>query len=589
MDVPVRQLPLDHVWLDYPRRERLLALLLVFDLDEPALTDALAERADELFLGARGPRLGRLGKVELAERLLELATDPVERRVRVGGDHRPDELEREPDRARLERRQARRGAEGVAEDLLPDVDFAVLQLAIDGVAPSAEVDEVQELEVLLQRLGRDVEALHDVGGGYHRLRVLAAAVEQVCEERLEQAEALGWHRARGPLVDLALRLLRIGRDPRQLSLVPLLDELQIGANDPSQLGRGHRNRATVLAEDPRGEPAEVGVAGDEHAVFEASMRAEGTLDPPGRVAPDLDAGLALNLAHLPVRPEPVGVGVEVGRQPEVALAPCREPNVPADARDPEGAHLVGLRVEPDDVPLAAVEEQRVWIDGALSEVLAHDRPVRELHRPVLRDRTLELRQAAGQLGRVARVVKLDRPRGRGRGVLEPGTAEGEVLEREPQRLGVRELPLQQVEARLESRELLVGQLERGSEVALGAQRVELLARELVALRVEWDAEREQLGPVGVEAAREGFVRHLRVALDVLLHVAGGQRPALGHQERDEGELADQLVGVVRHPATYSRGCVATARLLSELQPAARVCNSGREALRWTRLGHQNDD
>src|SRR6266540_2705293 len=112
MDVPVRQLPLDHVWLDYPRRERLLALLLVFDLDEPALTDALAERADELFLGARGPRLGRLGKVELAERLLELATDPVERRVRVGGDHRPDELEREPDRARLERRQARRGAGG---------------------------------------------------------------------------------------------------------------------------------------------------------------------------------------------------------------------------------------------------------------------------------------------------------------------------------------------------------------------------------------------------------------------------------------------------------------------------------------------
>ena len=37
-----------------------------------------------------------------------LLAHAVERRVRVGGDHRPDELEREPDRARLERRQARR-------------------------------------------------------------------------------------------------------------------------------------------------------------------------------------------------------------------------------------------------------------------------------------------------------------------------------------------------------------------------------------------------------------------------------------------------------------------------------------------------
>ena len=109
-------------------------------------------------------RLGRLGEVELAECLLELAPDALERRVRVGGDHRPDELERQSDRPRLERCQPRRRAERVAEELLVDVHLAVLELGVDGVAAAAEVDEVQELEVLLERLRRDVEALGDVGG-----------------------------------------------------------------------------------------------------------------------------------------------------------------------------------------------------------------------------------------------------------------------------------------------------------------------------------------------------------------------------------------------------------------------------------------
>jgi hypothetical protein len=62
--------------------------------------------------------------------------------------------------------------------------------------------------------------------------------------------------------------------------------------------------------------------------------------------------------------------------------------------------------------------------------------------------------------------------------------------------------------------------------------------------VERDAEGDQLGAVGVEAARERLVGHLRVALDGRLDVARGQRPPLGHEEGDERELADELVGVV---------------------------------------------
>src|SRR4029450_9347334 len=49
VDVPVRKLALDHVRLDEPRRERVLAFLLVLDLDDAVLAGALAERAPQLF------------------------------------------------------------------------------------------------------------------------------------------------------------------------------------------------------------------------------------------------------------------------------------------------------------------------------------------------------------------------------------------------------------------------------------------------------------------------------------------------------------------------------------------------------------
>ena len=107
---------------------------------------------DQALLDAVGRRLGRLGEVELAERLLELPAHLVERAVRLGGDHRADELEREADRSRLERRQPRRRAERVAEQLLVDVHLVAAQLGVDRVAAAAEVDEVEEGEVLLERL-----------------------------------------------------------------------------------------------------------------------------------------------------------------------------------------------------------------------------------------------------------------------------------------------------------------------------------------------------------------------------------------------------------------------------------------------------
>ena len=70
--------------------------------------DRLGERPDQLPPPRRRSAARASAQLELPECLLELAPHPVERRVRAGGDHRPDELEREADRPRLERRQARR-------------------------------------------------------------------------------------------------------------------------------------------------------------------------------------------------------------------------------------------------------------------------------------------------------------------------------------------------------------------------------------------------------------------------------------------------------------------------------------------------
>ena len=101
-------------------------LLLVLDLDEQSPPDSLAECRDELFLVASRLRLRRLSELELAEGLLELAPYPLERRVRVRGDHRADVFERQPDRPSLERRQARRRTERIAVHLLVDANLVAL-------------------------------------------------------------------------------------------------------------------------------------------------------------------------------------------------------------------------------------------------------------------------------------------------------------------------------------------------------------------------------------------------------------------------------------------------------------------------------
>jgi hypothetical protein len=83
---------------------------------------------------------------------------------------------------------------------------------------------------------------------------------------------------------------------------------------------------------------------------------------------------------------------------------------------------------------------------------------------------------------------------------------------------------------------------------LRAQRVGLLLAAGVDRLVdrELDAERLELGAVGVEAPGEGVLVHAAVALDVAPDLERRDRSALGHQVRDERQLTDQLLGVLRH-------------------------------------------
>src|SRR5262249_57158186 len=103
---------------------------------------------------------------------------------------------------------------------------------------------------------------------------------------------------------------------------------------------------------PGGQVLEVGEGRDEDAVLDAAVRAEPALDPPRGVADELDPSLADGFAHLPWRRRAVLLGVEAGRQPKVALAPRRKPDVATDARDAERPDRVHVVVASDHVPAA---------------------------------------------------------------------------------------------------------------------------------------------------------------------------------------------------------------------------------------------
>ena len=275
---------------------------------------------------------------------------------------------------------------------------------------------------------------------------------------------------------------------------------------------------------------------------------EVALDLPGDAVGDPDLGGADRVAVLPLGAVGVGARVDVGRAAEVVLGLRGVGHLPAHAREAEDAQRAALVAVAQEVELPALEEQVVGVDLPGPHLVALHRVVVEGDRLVAEDRRLDLGQALGELVAAGRAGDRQ-PHGALVGRLQrAGPAPGDLLQRQAQRLGVGELAVEERQRELQRRELLVGEGDRREVEVLRPQRVVLLLGDAVGGLVdgELDAQRLELGAVGVEAAGEGVLVHPAVALDVAADLQGGHGPALRHEVGDQGELADELLGVLRH-------------------------------------------
>ena len=170
------------------------------------------------------------------------------------------------------------------------------------------------------------------------------------------------------------------------------------------------------------------------------------------------------------------------------------------------------------------------------------------------DRGVDLRQARGDLAAAGRGgdPEPDRlPRVRAE---RARAAPGDLLQREPQRLGVGELAVEQRQRGLQRGALGVGERDRREVEGLGRERVVLLLGEAVRGLVdgEVDSERVELRPVRIETPRERILGHVRVALDVAPDLGSRDGTPLRHQIGDQRQLADELFGVLRQTLRHLR-------------------------------------
>jgi hypothetical protein len=349
-----------------------------------------------------------------------------------------------------------------------------------------------------------------------------------------------------------------GDDRRELQrrrAVALVEQLDPVGELALELGRPEDARVLAESQHPRRELAAIRVGRLEDDVAAVARRTdlaevpEVALDLPGDALGDPDLRRVGGVAELPVGAVGVAAWVEaLGAPPEVVLGLRGVRDLAPDAREAEDAQRVALVGVAKEVELSALVEQVVGIDLARARLVAGHRVVVEGDRLVAEDRGLDLRQALGEVVAAGRRgdAQRDRPLlGRPQWV---GPAPRDLLQRQPQRLGVGELAVEQRQRRLERGELGVGEGDGGEVEVLRSQRVVLLLGDAVdrALDGQRDSQRLQLRAVGVEAPREGVLVHRAVALDVTADLERRDRPPLGHEIRDEGELADELLRVLGH-------------------------------------------
>jgi len=123
------------------------------------------------------------------------------------------------------------------------------------------------------------------------------------------------------------------------------------------------------AEHPGDELARVRVGRREDAALpiisgaQLPVAAEVALYLPRDLARDPDIGVADRLAELPLDAVGVAARIEIGGTLEVVLGLGRVADLALDAGEPEDADRVALMRAPDDVELAALEQQLVGVES----------------------------------------------------------------------------------------------------------------------------------------------------------------------------------------------------------------------------------
>ncbi len=410
LDVPALFAVLQPVGLDPALGELVLVLLVVAELEHPALGDRLVDEAGDLGVAAagRGDLQPLLGGV-VAERL----DDFPARGLQVGlRQVVAEEVDRRHQRLRLQRQQAGGAGEVVAVGLGVDLDLVAEDFRVEDVGAAAEVDDVQQLDVLAQLLRGQLEPVAQLGD----LQPLALfrRFDQHPGEGDQAGEALGPDRRLAAAVGAgALRLLFAagGRRPRPVG------SRSRGARSsrPRRFSASSRRSSGAStcgvlapAQDPGDQLALGGVGGLEDAAFaggavgllhvaELAVGAVVALDQPGDPLADEDLRRPLRLPQLPVGAAAVVAAVEVLGRGEVVLGLGGVADLALDPREAEDAHRVALVRVADQVELAAAEDEVEGVDLALLGLAPLHRVVGELDRLAAGDRGLDLGEALGEV------------------------------------------------------------------------------------------------------------------------------------------------------------------------------------------------
>jgi hypothetical protein len=244
-----------------------------------------------------------------------------------------EEVDRRHQRLRLERQEASGAREIVAVGIGVDLDLVAGDLGIEHVGAAAEVDDVEDLEVLAQLLDRDVQLVeHPL---HRQSRLVPGGADQEAGQRDQTGEALRADHRLGTTVGApaAVRLRERaghGLGHFEPATVTFSQQAQTAVGLLGEIPRLQQQRVLAPAEHPRDQLACRRVLGlvDRAAargpvglprLAQVPVLTEVALHEPGDSLAQEHLRGALDLPHLPVAPRAVVAAIEVLGRGEVVL------------------------------------------------------------------------------------------------------------------------------------------------------------------------------------------------------------------------------------------------------------------------------